>query len=75
VTRHGKKVMSILPSQQYEELQKAIAELQETIEAYQETLEVLRDEELMEGIRQGMKDIEEGRVTPLDDVLKELGWE
>ncbi len=40
-----------------------------------ETLEIMGDTELMAAFRQGIKDIEEGRIKPLDDVLEELGWE
>jgi antitoxin YefM len=61
VTRHGKPVMAILPWELYESIM--------------ETLEIMGDAELMAAFRQGVKDIEEGRVKPLDDVLKELGWE
>ncbi|MGB8344104.1 MAG: hypothetical protein WCD86_04425 [Ktedonobacteraceae bacterium] len=68
VTRHGKPVMDILPHKTYQELL-------ETIDSLLETLEVIQDEELMASFRQGIKDMEEGRVEPLDDVLKELGWE
>ena len=61
VTRHGKPVMAILPWELYESIM--------------ETLEIMGDAELMAAFRQGVKDIEEGRAKPLDDVLKELGWE
>lgn len=61
ITRHGKPVMAILPWELYESIM--------------ETLEVMGDAELMAAFRQGVKDIEEGRVRPLDDVLKELRWE
>jgi len=61
VTRHGRPVMAILPWELYE--------------AIMETLEVMGDAELMAAFREGVKDMEEGRVEPLDDVLKELGWE
>ncbi len=61
VTRHGKPTMAILPWELYE--------------AIMETLEIMGDAELMAAFRQGVKDIEEGQVKPLDDVLKELGWE
>jgi antitoxin YefM len=61
VTRHGKPLMAILPWELYESIM--------------ETLEIMGDAELMAAFRQGVKDIEEGRVKPLDDVLKELGWE
>ena len=61
VTRHGKPVMAILPWELYESIM--------------ETVEVMGDPELMAAFRQGVKDMEEGRIKPLDDVLKELGWE
>lgn len=61
VTRDGKPVMAILPWALYESIM--------------ETLEVMSDAELMVSFREGVKDIEEGRVQPLDEVLKELGWE
>ena len=61
VTRHGKPVMAILPW-----------ELNESI---METLEIMGDAELMAAFHQGIKDIGEGRIQPLDDVLKEIGWE
>ena len=61
VTRHGKPVMAILPWELYESIM--------------ETLEIMGDAELMAAFRQGVKDMEEGRIKPLDYVLKELGWE
>src|SRR6266536_3966188 len=61
VTRHGKPIMAILPWELYESIM--------------ETLEIMGDAELMAAFRQGVKDMEEGRIKPLDDVLKELGWE
>ena len=68
VTRDGKPVMTILPTESY----RALIELIETL---QETLEILQDDELKAAIRRGVKDMEEGRVKPLDDVFRELGWE
>ena len=68
VTRHGKPVMTILPSKTYKELV-------ETIDSLLETLEVIQDEELMAAFREGVKDIEEGRVQSWEKVKKELGWE
>ena len=61
VIQYGKPIMAILPWELYESIM--------------ETLEVLSDPELMEAFRRGVKDLEEGRVHPLDKVLKELGWE
>ncbi len=40
-----------------------------------ETLEMMSDPELMEAFREGVKEMEEGRAQPLNEVLKELGWE
>lgn len=68
VTRHGKPVMDILPHKTYQELL-------ETIDSLLETLEVIQDEELMAAFRQGMKDVEEGRVIPWEQAKKEHGWE
>jgi antitoxin YefM len=61
VTRHGKPIMAILPWALYESIM--------------ETIEVLGDEELMAAFRQGVKDIEAGRIKSWKDVEKELGWE
>lgn len=61
VTRHGKPILAILPWELYESIM--------------ETIEIMGDIESMAAFRQGVRDIEEGRVKPLDDVLKELGWE
>ena len=61
VTRHGKPVLAILPWELYE--------------AIMETIEIMGDTESMAAFRQGVRDIEEGKVKPLDDVLKELGRE
>ena len=68
VTRYGKPVMAILPHESYRELREAIDSLLET-------LEILQDKEMMAAFRQGVKEIAEGQGQPLDDVLKELGWE
>ncbi len=68
VTRYGKPVMTILPSDTYKKLR-------ETVDALLETLEILKDEELMASFRQGVKELEEGKGEPLDDVLQRLGWE
>lgn len=44
-------------------------------ESWKETMEILSDPELMEAIREGEKDIKEGRVYNWEDVKKELGWD
>ena len=59
VTRRGKPVLALLPWELYESIM--------------ETMEILGDEEMMAAIRQGIKDIEEGRVTPLEEAKKQWG--
>ncbi len=60
ITRHGKPVLAILPWDLYASLV--------------ETLDILSDKEFMASLREGIKDIDAGRVVPLDDALAELGW-
>lgn len=68
VTRYGKPVMTILPYDTYKSLL-------ETIDSLLETIEILQDEELMAAFRESVKELSEGKGEPLDDVLRELGWE
>ena len=68
VTRYGKSVMKILPSETYRILR-------ETLDALLETIEIQQDEETMKAFREGVEDIKAGRVVPLEEVFKELGWE
>ena len=65
VTRDDKAVLAILPHLAYRALL-------EYIESLEETLEIMSDPETMAAIRQGMKDVEEGRTYALEDVKKEL---
>lgn len=60
VTRYGKPILTIMPHDLYE--------------AIIETLEVMSDPELMADLRQGIREADEGKGQPLDDVFKELGW-
>jgi PHD/YefM family antitoxin component YafN of YafNO toxin-antitoxin module len=75
VTRYGKPVLAILPFDTYQTMRETIKALQEEIQAFQETLEILQDDELMASFRQGLQDIEKGKVTPWEEVKKELGLE
>ena len=59
VTRHGKPVMAILPWDLYESLM--------------ETLEVMSDPELIGAVRQGVRELAEGKGRPWEDVKKDLG--
>lgn len=58
VTRRGAPVLAVLPWELYESLL--------------ETLEIMADDELMASLRQGISDLEAGRVTQLEDVVAEL---
>lgn len=43
-------------------------------ESWKETNEIMSNPNLMKAIKQGEKDIDEGRIYDWDDVKKELGW-
>ncbi|MBI4597358.1 MAG: type II toxin-antitoxin system Phd/YefM family antitoxin [Candidatus Omnitrophica bacterium] len=58
VTRRGKPVLAILPWEEYE--------------ALVETLEVMADEQLMASVRQGIRDIKQGKLIPWDAVKRKL---
>ncbi len=72
VTRHGKPVMTILPTSTYQTLKETIDELKETVDSLLETLEVMGDRELMAAFRRGIQDEAEGRVFPWEEVKKEM---
>jgi len=44
------------------------------LESLRETLEIMSDKKLMKDIKQGEKDIREGRFVTLDELTKELGF-
>jgi len=58
VTRRGKPVLAIMPWDLYESIV--------------ETLEILGDQDLMSALRQGIKDIEEGRTYSMDEIGQEI---
>jgi PHD/YefM family antitoxin component YafN of YafNO toxin-antitoxin module len=68
VTRHGRPVMTILPTATYRALVEAVA-------ALEETLEIVQDEELMAAFRQGVQGLAEGKGRPWEDVKRELNLE
>lgn len=47
--------------------------IREEIDRFIETLEILEDEETLESIKKGMKDIEEGNVISLDEMIEKYG--
>lgn len=59
ITVNGKPAAVIMSAREYE--------------GWKETNEILADKQLMKAIKQGEKDIEEGRVYDWGDVKKELG--
>lgn len=58
VTRRGKPVLAIMTW--------------ELFEAIYETLEVMGDEELMRSLRQGIKEVRDGKAIPWESAKKEL---
>jgi PHD/YefM family antitoxin component YafN of YafNO toxin-antitoxin module len=59
VTRRGKPVLAVMPWELYE--------------AIIETLEIMGDEEQMNALRLGIKELEDGKLIPWEDVKAELG--
>src|SRR3990172_4196312 len=43
-------------------------------ESWKETNEILSDPKLLKDLREGEKDVKEGRYSDWEDVKKELGW-
>jgi prevent-host-death family protein len=58
VTRRGKPVLAILPWDLYESIV--------------ETMEILGDEKLMSDLRQGIREIAEGKGIPWEEAKKKL---
>ncbi len=44
-------------------------------ESWKETTEIMADPELMKAIREGEKELDEGKGIPWEEVKKELGWD
>ncbi len=59
VTRRGKPVLAILPWEEYE--------------AIIETLEIVSDENVMTSLRQGIKELQQGKGIPWERAKKKLG--
>ncbi len=58
LTRHGKPVLAIMTW--------------DLFEAWLETIEIMSDSELMEQIRESMKQIEDGKTRPWEEVKPDL---
>ncbi len=66
VTRHGKEVLAIMPSETYQQLKEAL-------EVFEETLDILGDSAAMAALRESLEDAKAGRVHAWEDVQRELG--
>ena len=59
VTRRGKPVLAILPWEEYE--------------ALVETLDIMADEDLTAALRQGVKEMKQGKLIPWERAKRKLG--
>jgi PHD/YefM family antitoxin component YafN of YafNO toxin-antitoxin module len=59
VTKWGKRVLAIMPWEEYESIA--------------ETKEILKDRATLRGIARGLEDVKEGRMHAAEDVRKKLG--
>ena len=50
-----------------------LPKIRSLIEEFMETLEILGDEELMNSLEASRRDMQEGRIMGLKELLKELG--
>ena len=58
LTRHGKPVLAVMPW--------------ELFESIMETMEIMGDVDMMAALRQGIEDVREGNLIPLEQVKAEL---
>lgn len=63
--------MTLLTLEEKELLKKATSLMEELLE----TLEVMQDEELVRDLKTALKEAEEGKTKPLEDLIRELGLE
>ena len=61
----------LLTSEEKELLVKAINLMEELIE----TLEVMQDKELVQGLKDALKEVEEGKTKSLEELIEELNLE
>ncbi|MBO3840122.1 MAG: hypothetical protein JTT17_04725 [Candidatus Brockarchaeota archaeon] len=66
-----RELMTLLTLEERELLKKATSLMEELLE----TLEVMQDEELVRDLKTALKEAEEGKVRPLEDLIRELGLE
>ena len=58
LTRHGKPVLAVMPWDLFESIM--------------ETMEIMGDADMMDVLRQGIEDVREGNLIPLEQVKAEL---
>ena len=58
LTRHGKPVLAVMPWDLFESIM--------------ETMEIMGDADMMAALRQGIEDVREGNLIPLEQVKAEL---
>jgi len=63
--------MTLLTSEEKELLARAVNLMDELLE----TLEVMQDKELVEDLRVALREVEEGKTRPLDELMRELNLE
>ncbi|MGQ9719299.1 MAG: hypothetical protein ACUVWK_05630 [Nitrososphaerales archaeon] len=63
--------MTLLTAEEKELLTRATSLMDELLE----TLEVMQDNELVEDLRVALREVEEGKTRPLDELMRELSLE
>jgi len=65
------EMSSLLTDEERKLLIKAVNLMNELLE----TLEVMQDEELVEDLRTALREVEEGKTRPFNELIRELGLE
>jgi hypothetical protein len=63
--------MTLLTSEEKELLARAANLMEELLE----TLEIAQDKKLVKDLKAAMKEVEEGKTRPLDELIRELDFE
>lgn len=69
--RGREKEMTFLTAEEKELLARAASLMDELLE----TLEVIKDHRLVEDLRVALREVEEGKARPLDELVRELNLE
>ena len=64
-------LMTLLTMEEKKLLERAASLMDEILE----TLEVMQDSELVKDLRIALREVEEGKTRPLDELIRELGLE